>query len=445
MLSALIYKVRRRQRLGVIDDLSRKQWLSLAQLQEASDVQTRKLACHAASHVPYYKKEFQALGLDPAAMDFPGDWVRLPVLDKDILRQEYVNLVSETDHGQQSFVNHSGGSTGKPVQFISDNILYTRMAAWMDFVFGWAGWQPGELRLELWGNNDRTLPPTPWQRWRAKLGGSFAVPVYKYTEKDLFKWWQVTKQLRPTIIYGYSSVLADFARFLESEGYRPTGIKGVFSSAEVLYPEQRLVIERVFGCKVYNQYGSRETPCVACECPEGGMHLFIDWNRIEFVGSGHGNDGDSEIVITPLYNYAQPLLRYQIGDLGRPRVESCACGRGYPLMDLNVARSGDFLRGADGSRFYTSLFTHLMDGKGWVRAFQFVQKAENKIVLHVVAESGVEAKSLAANLEAELGTVLRGKMGNELIFSVLVVERIDRTRVGKHRYVVNEMQNVRSA
>ncbi|MEN8136798.1 MAG: AMP-binding protein [Thermodesulfobacteriota bacterium] len=415
----------------------------MEQLQDSSDALSIKLASHAASNVPYYRKTFQRLGLDPTTMKLPGDWDRLPVLDKDILRREYENLISNSKDNQQSFVNHSGGSTGKPVLFITDNTLYARMSAWMDFVFGWAGWQPGELRLELWGNQERELPPTPWERWRASLAGSFAIPVYNYTEKDMFQWWQVVQKQRPTIIYGYSSVLADFAKWLESESCRPHGIKGIFSSAEVLYPAQRSIIERVFGCKVYNQYGSRETPCVASECPEGGMHLFIDWNRVEFLPPEDSNSENSDIIITPLYNYAQPLLRYRIGDLGRPKAESCACGRGYPLMQVNVARSRDFLYGTDGTKFYPGFFTRLMDGKDWVQAFQFVQTAETEIVLHVVPEAAQGSESLSAALQAELGAVLRQKIGAELQFLVRVVESIDRTGAGKHRYVINEIQSAR--
>lgn len=112
-------------------------------------------------------------------------------------------------------------------------------------------------------------------------------------------------------------------------------------------------------------------------------------------------------------------------------------------MDLNVARSGDFLQGQNGARFYPSLFIHLMDGKGWVQAFQFVQTTETEIILHVVPEVAQGSESLSAALQAELGEILRQKMGDELQFLVRVEESIDRTKVGKHRYVINEIQSVK--
>src|SRR4030042_6678786 len=99
------------------------------------------------------------------------------------------------------------------------------------------------------------------------------------------RWGEVLKKYQPTIIYAYPSVAADFSDWLEGRGYQPKSVKGVFCSAEVLFPNHRNIIERVFNCKVYNQYGSRETPCVACECPEGNMHIFVDLNRVEFLAA----------------------------------------------------------------------------------------------------------------------------------------------------------------
>ena len=377
LISSFTYRLRKRFELRVLRQLSARQWQPRQELLLAGDALARKLSQHAAANVPYYRKMFCQLRIDPAALRFPEDWDRLPLLDKDTLRHEYEGLISGSADARNSYVNYSGGSIGTPVKFLTDRTLHKKMAGWLDFVASRAGWKPGELRLELWGNRHRRLPPTVWERVRASLSGTFPIAVYQYNESDLFQWWRTLCSLRPSIIYGYASVLADFAKWLEAERHTPAGIKGIFSSAEVLYPEQRNVIERVFRCKVFNQYGSRETPCVACECPHGGMHLFVDWNRVEFLDSEESDGAKKEIVITPLFNYAQPLLRYRIGDLGRPGSAECPCGRGYPLMELELARSRDLLCNSDGITFFPGFLVRLLDGKKWIRAFQFVQTSEN--------------------------------------------------------------------
>ncbi len=440
-LRGLVYKVRRRKTFAMRRGFSRRQWWDRRRILDECDRLTRELVTHAVTATEYYGRLFRRLDLDPATLDFPEDWQMVPLLDKDILRNHYEEMISSSRHGKNSYVNHTGGSTGSPVRFLTDLTLFERMVAWMDLTYTWAGWRPGELRLNLWGGKHCTLPPTLWDRIRASLAGGYTIPVYEYTERELNQWWQVIRTMRPTIIYGYPSVLDDFARWLESEGVKPAGIKGVFSSAEVLYPRQRQLIESVFGCKVYNQYGSREAPCIAGECPEGEMHIFCDLNRVEFVDVDGDPNGDREIVVTPLYGRAQPLLRYRLGDMGRPKEGSCRCGRGYPLMELNVARSRDFLLSQSGSKIYPGFFTRLMDEQEWVRSFQFVQKAPARLELNLeVRVADRRAETRRRRLRRKILPLIEEKTGRLEDFQVRIVSEINRTRAGKHRFVVNEME-----
>lgn len=439
MISSLVYKFRNREQMLLLDDFSARQWLSSEQLLADGDNLARMLAIHTKKTVPYYKKIFQQLQLDPLTMIFPEDWSRIPHLSKETLRQEHESLLSTSAQKRKNYINHSGGSTGTPVKFLTDFQQHKRMVAWMAMVFSWAGWQPGELCFELWGNREKRLPPTLWDRMRASLSGHFAVPVYDYTERELSLWGQVLATLKPTIIYGYPSVVADFARWLEAERQIPQGIKGVFCSAEVLYPEQRRIIEKIFRCKVYNQYGSRETPCLACECPEGGMHIFVDFNRVEFLDLEGNSDGGRDIIVTPLYNYVQPLLRYRLGDLGNSQEKECSCGRGYPLMEVNIGRSGDMLYGLHGNKIFPSFFIHVLDGNDWIRSFQFVQKTRGRLELNIEPD-GQDWDKLRSWLIADIQPKIEEKMGAvELV--VNLIEKIDRTKVGKHRFVVNEIGN----
>jgi len=81
-------------------------------------------------------------------------------------------------------------------------------------------------------------------------------------------WARAFRPNRPRVILGYASTIARFAAFLDSQGETIGGIKGAFTTAEKLYRPQREVIERVFGCKVYDCYGSSEVQNIAAECPE---------------------------------------------------------------------------------------------------------------------------------------------------------------------------------
>ena len=437
-MSAFIYRLKKKKIVRLTEEFTTHQWIPREELLAECDELTVKLLHHAYQHVPYYKDIINKQGLDLENFQFPEDWQHLPMLGKRELRDHFEYLKSDTASAHNSYLNHSGGSTGSPVSFLTDCVQARRMTAWLNLVYSWAGWQHGEIRLELWGNKEQRIPLTFWDRVRSSVSGHYVLPVFEYSESTMQQWLLVIEQLKPTIIYGYPSVLSDFAKWIESENRQVFGLKGVFSSAEVLYPEQRNILERIFNCKVYNQYGSRETPCIACECPAGSMHIFVDFNRIEFIGS-EDNAESKEIIVTPLYNYAQPLIRYQLGDMGRPLETSCPCGRGYPLMELNVARSRDVIIGPNGRSFYPGFFTRLMEGKGGISSFQFVQKKIDRIELNIELSGINDVVGCREELTGEIVPFLTEKMGN-IQFTVNAVKKIDRTSVGKHRYVISEIK-----
>jgi len=439
-LSSAIFRLRQKQVLQLEKEFSSRQWWSTEDLYRFGDERTRSLAIHAAKNVPYYRELFNSINIDPNSMSFSDDWNRLPILEKDTLRAKYNDLVSQTDHSRKARPNHSGGSTGKPVSFLSDLRLYEIMAANMRLIFSWAGWKPGEMVLHLWGGGDKKLPLPFWEHIKALLNGYLVLPVYSYDENVFIRWWEVLKKYQPTIIYAYPSVAADFSRWLEGRGYRPKSVKGVFCSAEVLFQDHRRIIEKVFNCKVYNQYGSRETPCVACECPEGNMHLFTDLNRVEFLDQPENPSGPKRIIITPHENYAQPFLRYDLGDFGAPKEGMCPCGRGYPLMEMNLGRQNDHINTQDGRIIYPSFFIHLLDGKKWIRRFQFRQLKPDNLDLTLETDSPLDIQEHVGHLSSEILPKLQSMMGSGIRLSVRVVPLIERTISGKHRFVINELE-----
>jgi phenylacetate-CoA ligase len=438
-LSPLIYNLRYGRVVQLSKEFAIRQWWSSEDLLRFGYQRARSLAIHSSNNVPYYRRLFNNLGIDATTMNLPEDWNRLPVLEKDTLRSQYNGLIAETEHAKRARQNHSGGSTGKPVAFLSDLVLYEIMAANMRLIFSWAGWRPGEMVLHLWGGQGPKLPLSIWNQLKVLFSGNLVLPVYSYDDHVFMRWWEVINIYKPTIIYTYPSVISDFSLWLESKGFKPEGIKGVFCSAEVLLDNHRKIIERIFNCKVYNQYGSRETPCVACECPEGNMHIFVDLNRVEFLNQTEER-GPKKIIVTPLENYAQPLLRYDLGDMGFQKPGKCSCGRGYPLMDLTIGRNRDCLSTSDGRRIYPGFVTRFLDGENWVRNFQFRQRKINLIELSLEVSDRFNSKELINRLSLKLQPKLKDMMGSDVNLNINLVDSIERTAAGKHRFVINEIE-----
>jgi len=95
----------------------------------------------------------------------------------------------------------------------------------------------------------------------------------------------------------------------------------------------------VFGCKVYDCYGSSEVQNIAAECPEGKMHVNADFVAIE--EDKVEGDGPRPFLLTSLQNLSMPFIRYRNEDCGYLSQESCSCGNHFSLMRLEIARTSD--------------------------------------------------------------------------------------------------------
>ena len=118
------------------------------------------------------------------------------------------------------------------------------------------------------------------------------------TQAKLEEFTVSLKKVRPKIIQAYANSLAMFVRYLHDRQIQPYQPEAIITSAEVLEPSDRILIEKVFGCPIFNRYGCREVSVIASECPEhDGMHIMaeglyvevVNGNRREAGGTGPGS------------------------------------------------------------------------------------------------------------------------------------------------------------
>jgi phenylacetate-CoA ligase len=248
--------------------------------------------------------------------------------------------------------NQTGGSTGQPVTFYLSRARKCSRAAATLRHNRWAGWEVGDRAAVIWGApQDR-----PAGGCRARLRGALLrEPLWLDTaaldERALLEFHAALWRYRPRVIQAYARAAVLFARFLEGRGLRAYRPLSIVTSAEVLEPEDRRLLERVFGCPVFNRYGCREVSVLASECPaHTGLHVMAEGLYVEVeTPAGPAAPGQTGcILVTDLLNGAMPLIRYRIGDMGAWAKGSCPCGRGLPRLGHVAGRVTDFLVGADG-------------------------------------------------------------------------------------------------
>ena len=126
-------------------------------------------------------------------------------------------------------------------------------------------------------------------------------------------------------MYGFPSYLTRLGEVAEGT-IKPNF---VFTSGEMLDGETRRAIERGFGAPVFDIYGCTELKEIAWECPaHEGYHINSDRVVVETLHADHSTGRqDGALLVTSLYNFGMPLIRYQLGDTGRLIAASCSCGR----------------------------------------------------------------------------------------------------------------------
>ncbi len=333
-------------------EFERTQFLSTEAIRELQWQRLQALLRYAYEECPLYRQRFEDAGRTPDDLHGLEDLRALPILEKRHIQEQGKEMVARNWARDDLIANQTGGSTGAPVSFyLSKARKCSRAAATLRHNH-WAGWRIGDRAAVIWGApRDR-----PSDSWRARLRGVLLreplwLDTANITETSLAEFHTALLRYRPRIIQAYARSAVLFARYLQARGLTPHRPHSIVTSAEVLEADERRLLEDVFGCPVFNRYGCREVSVIASECAaHSGLHVMAEGLYIE-IETPHGPAAPGEIgsiLVTDLLNYAMPLIRYRIGDVGAWASGTCPCGRGLPRLERVAGRVTDFLVGCDG-------------------------------------------------------------------------------------------------
>lgn len=417
-LKTWLHRRRRPLRYRFLEELLRTQVLPRRDLLRKQRDALAATIRFARENTAYYAEALRGIPDD-------ADIAALPVLTKDIVRSRLHELLARGYAPATTPVGHTGGSTGQPLAFFYDETKHELMRAGMMRSYMFSGWQPGQRILNFWGARQDTAPGGVFggaalDDW---IAAEKTLPAHQIDAARLAAWAGFIAAYQPVLLQGYASVLAALARFvLDDKRAMPRSLRGVYSTAEVLTDEQRETIGRAFGCNVFNQYGSREIPNIACECRHGKMHVFTDMVWLESVGGS--------LRVTSLTNRLMPMLRYENGDCGELQEGECSCGLAFPLMRMGVCRHNDFILAPGGRRLHPSFFNRLLYGMAQITHYQFEQTQPGQVTLRYVG---------APLLESDQATLKAAVAAEGLFLQVEAVPEIERTISGKHRFVISRL------
>lgn len=407
------------ERFALLDRLLANGMLSRRQALEKQQDDLADIIAFATAHTDYYARRF---GSRRAIAD-------LPILTKDDVRANLEGMLARSTDRGKAHLGHTGGSTGQPLAFWWDSGKHELMRAGMMRSYMASGWRPGQKILNFWGARQDLRAGGIDKRWGEFVTGEKTLDAREYDDTTLRAWAGFIRAWRPVLLQGYASILAALARHVIAERIAmPGSLLGVYSTAEVLDDGQRQAMQQAFSCPVFNQYGSREIPNIACECRHGNMHVFTDMVYLESLPG----DGEDRLIVTSLTNRLMPMIRYDMGDAGRLAEGECDCGWPFPLMEIGMCRQNDLIVTPAGRHVHPSFFNGLLYGLTQIRQYQFVQTAPDRIVLNVVASS-----SLPPERVTEMQARIHTEVDAAITLDARYVDGIAPTASGKRRFVVN--------
>ncbi len=397
-----------------------------------------KLLLHCQKSVPYYTELTRQLGAEELLRKSPELYLqKLPVLTKDIIRTNFEQLKSRDIDQRRWYLNTSGGSTGEPIKLIQDREYSERSAAIRLFYSYLVGRELGEPEVRLWGSERDIFQNT--MGWKANffnfLTNTRYMNAFKMSPSKMNSFIHMLNAKRPKLIVAYAQAIYELAKFAEDENIKVIPQEAIITSAGTLYPFMREKIETVFQCKVFNHYGSREVSSIACERP-GCKGLWVaPWgNYVEIVDDDNnplppGVEGN--ILVTCLNNFAMPLIRYKIGDVG-------ILSRNFPseqILQKVSGRNVDMFKTQDGTLVDGEYFTHLLYFKDWVQKFQVIQKTYSEIAIKIIkSDSDYQPEELD-----DIAAKCKLLMGKDCSVDFEFVSEISTSASGKYRYTISEI------
>lgn len=371
--------------------LLRNERRPLPEIRKLQDRKLRLLVRHAYQNVSLYREKFDEAGVRPDSIRSVADISRLPIIDKKDFhcRTREKVLDRRLTSAADLVPLQTTGSSGIILEFWADRQYDTFRKA--QFMRPYVSTGRGLRDRLLW----LRARPVPEKTWFRKLG--FLREYQAYAGADVQEQIAKIREIRPHILMGYPSVIARIAARIKGRDLRGIRMKAIYSDSEILTPPMRERIERAFGVKAIDVYGTFETENIAYECARHeGYHIAADCVIMEFLKAGRpvspGEEG--EVVCTVLDNYATPFIRYNLHDLASYSDRPCSCGRTFPLMTKITGRSHIYALKANGGKISATT----LSGNFWplshdLLEFQIIQEGIDEFRVRVVPSRYFDAST----------------------------------------------------
>lgn len=397
-----------------------------------------KILKYAYRHSPYYKKLFQQFKLDPKSLK---NFEKLPLLDKNTVRKQRDDIVSDEIERLFFYKANTGGSTGEPLDFPVSYIVGNIVSVHQEFQYRVnMGYNAGDrivafdgtsvpeefLKNKIyWVETSRNDIPFGRLSYSSLYLTSETIPCYINHMLDF----------EPAILRGYPSFINSICEYILKKGIEISfKVKGVELTAENTYDWQIENIKKALHARVFFQYGHSEASVHAFTTDDTYKYIcspFFGYVEIlDSKGDPVKENEMGEIVVTGFYNFAHPFIRYRTGDMAIFGTDE----KGFVVLNKIVGRTQDFIYTKDRERI---ALTALIFGQHYrafrnIEKWQLVQDVPGKILIKII-----RGKDFSSNDEEEIRAKFKNICSIDPDFEF--VNHIPLTRAGKFKFLIQHI------
>ncbi|WP_034228324.1 phenylacetate--CoA ligase family protein [Aquimarina pacifica] len=377
---------------------------------------------HAITSTPFYKD-----CTDSKIENFP-------VVSKDIIRSSFDSFQSSKYINKKRVAVSTSGSTGASFTVYQNKTKRARNTADVLYFSELAGFRLGYklIYLRFWSMFNKR------NKLQGILQNIVSIDVFDLTIEVIQRLLiRMRKDPSNKGMLGYASSFDKICDYLESNksDVIPCNVKSAIAMSEPLNPVTKERMKKYFGVNVVSRYSNSENGMIAQQ-PLGKEYFEINSASyfIEILEVTNNNPvapGQlGRIVITDLFNYSMPLIRYDTGDMGCMTIETIQ-GKQKKVLSKVEGRKVDMIRNTSGELLSASIILVINKYKE-IKQRQIIQKDQNEYVIKIKVDGNDFAR------KDEFVTEFREYLGNEANIKLEYVEDIPLLTSGKQRAVVCE-------
>jgi len=419
--------------------LMKSQYWSEDKLHKYRNIKLKNLINQVYNFVPYYKSIFDKLKLIPMDIQSIDDLKLLPILTKDIIKEQPNSFIATNYSKFGKWPKATGGSTGVPLKYYLSYKSLSLASACILRAWNECGYKIGDKIIyfggaSLIGNINYKL------QIYYLLKNTIPLSAIILSEKALSLYVQKIRSSKARFMYSYASSAYNLANYILEHNINDIFLTAISTTAEVLLPKYRENIEKAFHCKVYDQYGANDGGISSFECKKyNGFHYNADCVILEAIDDNNkpvnfGLKGNA--VVTDLNNFTMPFIRYKLDDEIVLDRKKCSCGRGLPLIKEVRGRNSDYIINNTGEKVHRVFFNHLFTKMEFIRKYQVIQNNNFEIEFHFV----IDKERYNNEKFDKIKNIMINKFTNMKI-NINIVDEIAVSNNNKYRYIINTMSD----